>query len=206
MYPGEHLAYRQNQFDLPRAETRRHVEAPYQKPVKAKKHKMTDAEKEAKEAVKREHEAQRKLQEEQQKRQEELAKQEEERQKREEDRLRHEEDDRRHREEERKKRLEETGRYEEEERHFSDEEDYDHYVHMPPHKQAQRAKPYEYHDIETQEKARKDPYIARGYESEEEDYGEELPCHHTFDEEDGLFSESEDDDYYDRREKQRFQN
>lgn len=30
-----------------------------------------------------------------------------------------------------------------------------------------------------------------GYEDEEEDFGHELPCHHTFDEEDPLYKEHE---------------
>jgi hypothetical protein len=43
VYP-EDLAYRQNQFEHPFAETRRHAEAPV-KEKKHKKHKMTDEEK-----------------------------------------------------------------------------------------------------------------------------------------------------------------
>ena len=58
--------------------------------------------------------------------------------------------------------------------------------------------PYKYHDIETERHAMKDPYVSRGEESEEEDYGEELPCHHTFDDEENLFSDR--DSYYDDEE------
>ena len=39
-----------------------------------------------------------------------------------------------------------------------------------------------------------DPYIESGAEDESEDYGEEMPCHHTFNEdEDGMFSDRDDD-------------
>ena len=63
VYPHDY-SYHMNssQYDLmPYAETRRHVEPPYKS---KKKHKMSQAEKEAKEAIKREHEAARKLEEE----------------------------------------------------------------------------------------------------------------------------------------------
>ena len=64
MYPADYRR-RSNQFDMPYAETRRHVEPPYKaKKKKDKKHKESQAEKEAKEAVKRQHEAERKLAEE----------------------------------------------------------------------------------------------------------------------------------------------
>ena len=65
VYPADYRR-RSNQFDMPYAETRRHVEPPYKAKKKDKKHKEkeTQAEKEAKEAIKRQHEAERKLAEE----------------------------------------------------------------------------------------------------------------------------------------------
>ena len=50
---------------------------------------------------------------------------------------------------------------------------------------------YMYHDIETQKHADRDHYRTLGYEDEEEGFGHELPCHHTFDEEDPLYKEHE---------------
>lgn len=111
--------------------------------------------------------------------------------KREEDRRRHAEDDRKKQEEERRKRYEETGKYYGAE--HDEESDYRH----DPYR-ARRHDPYEYHDIETQEHAYRDEYLTKGYEDEDEDYGEELPCHHTFDDDQELFSER--DDIYDNEE------
>ena len=41
----------------------------------------------------------------------------------------------------------------------------------------------EYHDIETDEQAKKDHYLTAGYEDEDETYAD-LPCHHSFEEDD----------------------
>ena len=38
----------------------------------------------------------------------------------------------------------------------------------------------------------KDPYLVKGAEIEDEDYGEELPCHHTFEEDDDFFDSQHD--------------
>ena len=48
------------------------------------------------------------------------------------------------------------------------------------------------------EHARKDRYLTEGFEDDEEDYGEELPCHHTFDDDEELFNEH--GEYYDDEE------
>ena len=134
---------------------------------------MTRAEKEAKEQVKRDHEEARKREEERRKREEELAHREEERQHREEERRHREEEDRRHRQEE----MRDVDRKKAEERHLDVEE-----LHPT------------YRDIETEKHVRQDPYITMGAELEDENY-EDLPCHHTFEEEDSIFErEAEEDD------------
>ena len=55
------------------------------------------------------------------------------------------------------------------------------------------AETHDFHDIETDEHARRDHYMTIGYEDEDEDYVE-LPCHHSFSEEgDNDFTHSFDE-------------
>ena len=138
---------------------------------------MSRREKQAKELAKKEHEAHRQAEEYQKKRKEEYAKREEERIHREEERRHKEEDDKRHREEDRRRLHEESHRYRDEE----DKRRYDQAA-----REAEQLYPHP-PDLETREHAMKDTYLSKGAELEDEEYGEEVPSHHTFDEDDAYF-------------------
>ena len=114
----------------------------------------------------------------------------EESRKREEERL-HEEEERRHREEERRHVMEEEQRHREEELRHAQAEEEDKW--RKQHEEEMRVLYPELGDIETPEHARLDEYVAHGAEVEDEKYAD-LPCHHTFEEDDKLFSNQQQEE------------
>ena len=127
---------------------------------RTKKHKprLSKDQKDAKDITKREHDSARKREEERLKLDEEMA----------------------HREEERQHELEEERHRVDEERRHTDKDREDEY--RKKHETEMEEIYPSYHDIESDTHAKRDPYISRGAEYEDEDYGKELPCHHTFSE------------------------